>query len=405
VSEASINDDLGYPIVVAERLHEHLEAFARKSEAPVVVLSDRNRPVLEFRLGETRKRLGTVEQVLDAMLAAGVERSALVVGVGGGVASDLFGFACATYMRGIRYAHVATSLVAMVDAAIGGKTGVDLRGGKNLAGSFRDPVGVFCDVSALKTLPARSLREGLAEVVKAAVIEGGELFDWLEELSGHPFAQWPWTALVTEAIKVKTMSVADDRLERGPREVLNLGHTFAHAIERASQYRIGHGEGVALGLRAAGLLALRTSRFTQAEHLRVLTLLTLFGLPLQTSVEPDVIFAAMRHDKKKGGGRLRFVLPRAIGDVEYGVACHPFFPLRPAANLRCRRARVAGRRRRARFAGEPPGRRLRRLGGARRAAETSRQARARTPERSASVRRYWPAIGGVHGGTLRMHAG
>jgi 3-dehydroquinate synthetase len=337
VSEASINDDLGYPIVVAERLHEHLEAFARKSEAPVVVLSDRNRhvtaiaqrvaaafgrrPVLEFRLGETRKRLGTVEQVLDAMLAAGVERSALVVGVGGGVASDLFGFACATYMRGIRYAHVATSLVAMVDAAIGGKTGVDLRGGKNLAGSFRDPVGVFCDVSALKTLPARSLREGLAEVVKAAVIEGGELFDWLEELSGHPFAQWPWTALVTEAIKVKTMSVADDRLERGPREVLNLGHTFAHAIERASQYRIGHGEGVALGLRAAGLLALRTSRFTQAEHLRVLTLLTLFGLPLQTSVEPDVIFAAMRHDKKKGGGRLRFVLPRAIGDVEYGVAC------------------------------------------------------------------------------------
>ena len=116
-----------------------------------------------------------------------MERSELVLGVGGGVASDLFGFACATYMRGVRYAHVATSLVAMVDAAIGGKTGVDLRGGKNLAGCFRDPVGVFCDVAALRyAAAALRSREGLAEIVKAAIIEGGEFFEALEELAPHP---------------------------------------------------------------------------------------------------------------------------------------------------------------------------------------------------------------------------
>jgi 3-dehydroquinate synthase len=336
-AETVVNDDLGYPIVVAQDVRAELVAFARRHQPPAVLLSDANgevagtaqqlagalgrRPVLAFKLGEPRKRLATVEQVLDAMLEAGVERGSLVVGVGGGVASDLFGFACATYMRGVRYAHVATSLVAMVDAAIGGKTGVDLRGGKNLVGCFRDPVGVFCEVGALRTLPQRATREGLAEVVKAAIIEGGELFDLLEELSGHPLAWWSWTDVIAAAIKVKTMTVADDRVEAGAREVLNLGHTFAHAIERASEYRVGHGEAVALGLRAAGLLALRTGRFSEAEQLRVLTLLALFGLPLQTPLEPDAVLAAMRHDKKRRDGRLRFVLPRAIGDVEYGVEC------------------------------------------------------------------------------------
>jgi 3-dehydroquinate synthetase len=337
VTEIVLNDDLGYPIVVGDDLSAELRAFIRRHDAPSAVLCDANRhvtaiaqraarelgppPLLGFRLGEPQKRLSTVERVLDALLAAGVERGALVVGVGGGVASDLFGFACAIYMRGIRYAHVATSLVAMVDAAIGGKTGVNLRGGKNLAGCFRDPVGVFCHTGALRTLPKRALREGLAEIVKAAIIEGGELFDLLEELSAHAFARWPWTVLVEAAIKVKTMTVADDRLEAGAREVLNLGHTFAHAIERASSYRIGHGEAVSLGLRAAGLLALQTGRFSESEHLRVLTLLALFGLPLQTDVDSEAILEAMRHDKKRRNGRLRFVLPRAIGDVEHGVEC------------------------------------------------------------------------------------
>lgn len=332
-----MNHDLRYPIVIAEDPGDFAE-FLEEHGPPNIVLSDENRfvrviaseiagkagaPLRAFALGESRKRLATVERVLDAMLQSRVERSGLVIGVGGGIAADLFGFASATYMRGVRYAHVATSLVAMVDAAIGGKTGVNLNGGKNLAGTFRDPVAVLCDVMALRTLPARGVREGLAEIVKAAIIEGGSFFEGLEELAPHPLARWPWAAVIESAVKVKTMIVADDRTEAGIRETLNLGHTFAHAIETASKYRVSHGQAVAVGLRAAGLLALRCDRFTEAEHLRVLTLLALLGLPLRTTIAPEAILAAMLGDKKRRGARMRFVLPRAIGDVEYGIECDP----------------------------------------------------------------------------------
>ncbi|HZZ00759.1 MAG TPA: 3-dehydroquinate synthase family protein [Candidatus Baltobacteraceae bacterium] len=335
-----LNHDLEYPIAIGERLHVEAARFAAAHGSKVVVVHDVNPAVAAiarryaraigrdrvfgvagFELGESRKRLATVEGVLERLVRLGADRSTLIVGVGGGVASDLFGFAAATYMRGVPYAHVATSLVAMVDAAIGGKTGVDLPAGKNLAGAFSDPVAAFCEVSALYTLSMRSVREGLAEIVKAAIIEGEDLFDGLETLSAHRFIQWPWSDLIAAAVKVKTAIVADDRLEAGMREVLNLGHSFAHGIERASDYRVTHGAAVALGLRAAGLLALRTGRFSEREHLRVLTLLTLFGMPVRTSVDTGAIFDAMLSDKKRRDGRLRFVLPRAIGDVEYGVEC------------------------------------------------------------------------------------
>ena len=333
---AETNDDLGYPIVVANDVKPAIRALLGRHGVPAVVLCDANRAVrniasdlfgkkvriVAFPLGEARKRLTTVERVLDAMVDAGVERDDLVIGVGGGVAADLFGFSAATYMRGVRYAHVATTLLAMVDAAIGGKTGVDLRGGKNLAGTFRDPVSVVCPLSALETLPQSGAQQGLAEIVKAAIIEGGDYFERLEELAAHPLRWWPWSEVIAGAIKIKTMAVADDRFESGARETLNLGHTFAHAIERACAYRIGHGAAVSVGLRGAGLLALRTGRFSQQEHLRVLTLLALLGLPLQTSLPAENVLAAMQADKKKRGGRLRFVLPRAIGDVEYGVVCN-----------------------------------------------------------------------------------
>jgi 3-dehydroquinate synthase len=275
--------------------------------------------LLCFTLGERRKRLGTLEAVLEALVRSGADRTTAIVGVGGGVASDLFGFAASIYMRGVPYIHVATTLVAMVDAAIGGKTGVDLPSGKNLAGTFSDPVAMFAHVDALRTLPYRHLREGLAEVVKHALIEGNELFEALETLAPHAFWRWPWETIVEDAQNVKRMIVADDRLERGVRETLNLGHTFGHAIERASNYRVSHGAAVSIGLRAAGLLALRTGRFSREDHLRVLTLLTLLRMPLWTRESSGRIFDAMAADKKKRAGKLRFVLPRTIGDVEYGV--------------------------------------------------------------------------------------
>jgi 3-dehydroquinate synthase len=275
--------------------------------------------LLAFALGERRKRLTTLETVLEALVKSGADRQTTIVGFGGGVASDLFGFAASVYMRGVPYIHVSTSLVAMVDAAIGGKTGVDLAAGKNLAGTFSDPIAMFAHVDALQTLPYRHIREGLAEIVKHGIIEGNDLFSALETLAPHPFAKWPWETIVADAQNVKRAIVSDDRLERGLRETLNLGHTFGHGIERASNYRVSHGAAVSIGLRAAGLLALRTGRFSREDHLRVLTLLTLLRMPLHTRESPAQIFAAMGADKKKRDGRLRFVLPREIGDVEYGV--------------------------------------------------------------------------------------
>jgi 3-dehydroquinate synthase len=322
-------------IVVGGSAREPLRRFMRERRiARYVVVCDQNVvgyaraltqgipgrvALLAFRLGERRKRLSTVEAVLEALLRSGADRTTTVVGVGGGVASDLFGFAASIFMRGVPYIHVSTSLVAMVDAAIGGKTGVDLQAGKNLAGTFRDPIAMFAHIDALRTLPYRNLREGLAEMVKHGVIEGGEVFESLETLAPHPFWRWPWESIVVDSQNVKRAIVNDDRLEHGLRETLNLGHTFGHAIEKASNYRVSHGGAVSIGLRAAGLLALRTGRFSREEHLRIITLLALLRMPLWTRESPSTMFAAMSADKKKRGGRLRFVLPRAIGDVEYGV--------------------------------------------------------------------------------------
>jgi 3-dehydroquinate synthase len=333
-------DDLGYPIVVCDDAPKAVAAFLReRALRRVVVLADRNvlpraaklaraigarTPLVPFALGERRKTLATYGRVLDALAAAGADRGTLVIGAGGGVAGDLFGFAAATYMRGVPFLNVATSLVAMVDASIGGKTGIDLRAGKNLAGVFRDPVAVFCDIGALATLPERNLREGLGEVVKHGIIEGRDAFEGLETLAAHALRKWPWETVVADSLRIKAMVVGDDRLEAGAREVLNLGHTFAHAIERASDYRTSHGDAVAIGLRAAGLLALRTGRFSRAEHLRVLSLLALLRLPLATGiVDVDALLGAMSSDKKARDGALRFVLPRALGDVEYGVNVPP----------------------------------------------------------------------------------
>ncbi len=334
-SDYIVNTDLRYPICIGDDTREPIASFLEHRAQRFIVLADAQPTVaklarelgeiqgaigvLTFPLGEARKRLSTVEKVHDALLAAGAGRDTLIVGVGGGVASDLFGFCAATFMRGVPYAHVATTLVAMVDAAVGGKTGVDLHAGKNIVGSFTDPVAVFAHTRALQTLPYRQMREGLAEVLKAAIIEGHEFFDSIEALSPHALWRWPWLEIVAEAIKVKTMIVADDRQEAGMRELLNLGHTFGHALETASAYRISHGVGVALGLRAAGLLALRTGRFSEEEHLRVLGTTALLGMPLRTSIGVEETLAAMQSDKKKRAGKLRFVLPRAIGDVEYGV--------------------------------------------------------------------------------------
>lgn len=332
-------ESLPYPVFVGNALSDELGGFLRTREyRRVVIVYDKNVATHVRRLtaripgvvaripvvlSERRKRLSTVETVLAEFARAGADRNTLVIGAGGGVAGDLFGFAAATYMRGVPFLNVATSLVAMVDASIGGKNGVDLAAGKNLVGTFRDPVGVFCELDALKTLPDKQHREGLAELVKHGIIEGDTVFDALETLAPHNLRKWPWETIVADSIRIKAMIVNDDREEAGLREVLNLGHTFAHAFEHASGFRMSHGNAVAVGLRAAGLLALKTGRFSHAEHLRVITLLTLLRLPLHTGGDVEEWISAMASDKKTRAGKLRFVLPRSIGDVEHGVQVSP----------------------------------------------------------------------------------
>ena len=327
---------LGYPIVIAADVRSQLAARVNGLKSRCIILCDANHrvaglardlalrlrrapTVIGVRLGEQRKNAATLEWIWEEVARSGAGRDAIAVGVGGGVASDIFGLAAATYVRGIPYLHVATSLVAMADAAIGGKTGIDLRAGKNLAGVFADPIGVYVHVTALRTLPFRHLREGLAEIVKASIIDGGTLFRTLERFAPRHFADWPWEDVVARAIRVKTSIVAKDRTESGPRELLNLGHTFGHAFERASEYRITHGAAVALGLRAAGLLALRLGMFSAREQQRLEALLGKLQMPLGTSVQPKAAWEAMQYDKKRRNERLRFVLPRAIGRVEYGI--------------------------------------------------------------------------------------
>jgi 3-dehydroquinate synthase len=326
---------LEYPIVIEPDIRERLLAFLRARKQRCVIVSDANSHVLRFArsiarsandagviavpLGERRKRIVTVAKIWEQLARCGAGRDTLVAGVGGGVAADLFGFTAATYVRGVPYVHVATTLVAMADAAIGGKTGVDLRAGKNLAGAFSNPVAVYAHVDSLGSLPLRQLREGLAEVVKAAIIDGREFFNLLERLLSQGFTAWPWPRIVVRAASVKIGIVRQDPREEGEREKLNLGHTFAHGIERASDYLITHGAAVAIGLRAAALLSTKLGMLSYEDYLRTVRLLTALKMPVRTSIDPDRILEAMAYDKKRRAGKLRFVLPRSIGRVEYGI--------------------------------------------------------------------------------------
>ncbi len=263
-------------------------------------------------VGEHHKTLATVSTLYEAFLAAGLDRDALVLGLGGGVVGDMSGFAAATYLRGVRWVQLPTSLLAMVDASIGGKTGVDLPQGKNLVGAFKQPEGVLIDPRALDTLPAVELRAGMAEVVKHALIADPALFALLEAEGLTTDRE----ALVARAVEVKRAIVEEDPFERGRRAVLNLGHTFAHAFEVEDTYSLRHGEAVGVGLLAAALLAESLGRCEGGLAERTAALLRRLELPTRLpGLDVKAVRAAMAHDKKRRGRTLRFVIPEAIGRV------------------------------------------------------------------------------------------
>jgi 3-dehydroquinate synthase len=274
---------------------------------------------------EKHKTLDVVRGMYAAMLSAKLERRSPVIALGGGVIGDVAGFAAATYLRGVPLIHAPTSLLSMVDASIGGKTGVNLPlpsggVGKNLAGAFWQPRAVLADPEVLRTLPPRELRCGLAECVKHALIADPALLEFLESRSQATLAldMSALTALITASAQVKAAIVAEDERETGRRALLNLGHTFAHAVEPIAALDLHHGEAVAIGLCAAMHVSQARGWITNDEAARVERLLIALGLPtkLARRVDIDQLMDAMSYDKKVVGGTLRLVLPRGLGAVE-----------------------------------------------------------------------------------------
>lgn len=270
--------------------------------------------------GEQHKTLATVSALYDQFLAGGLDRSGTVVALGGGVTGDVAGFAAASFMRGVRFAQVPTTLLAMVDASVGGKTGVDLPQGKNLVGAFKQPILVVIDPSVLATLPAEEVRSGLAEVIKHGVIGAADLFGELETENNGRLSSW-WeedaAARIAHAVGVKIAVVEQDPYEKGRRAVLNLGHTVGHALEKLSGFALRHGEAVAIGIVAAARIAAKLGMAHPSLAERIEAVLKAWGLP--TACPPfatDDILEAMQHDKKRQGRGLRWILPTSIGNVE-----------------------------------------------------------------------------------------
>jgi 3-dehydroquinate synthase len=270
--------------------------------------------------GEAHKTLATSARVFEALAALGANRDATILALGGGVIGDLAGFAAACWMRGIDFVQMPTTLLAMVDSSVGGKTGVNLPAGKNLVGAFHQPRAVIADTTALATLPEREYRAGIAEVVKYGAIGDAAFFAWLERHADALNARDE--AILAEAIAAscrhKAGVVARDEHEQGERALLNFGHTFGHALETASGYgTLLHGEAVAIGMVLAARLSADLGRAAREDAQRLARLLAAFGLPTAApSADPERLLALMQLDKKNHGGRLRLILWRGIGAAE-----------------------------------------------------------------------------------------
>ena len=273
---------------------------------------------IEVPAGEAHKTLEMVRSLYDAFLDANLDRGDTVLALGGGVVGDMAGFAAATYMRGMPLVQAPTTILAMVDASIGGKVGVDLPRGKNLVGAFKQPALTVADLSTLDTLPVEEVRAGLAEVVKHGIIADPELFVMLEQgaFRVDKAGAAEHLPILARAVAVKVDVVSEDPYEGGRRMVLNLGHTFAHALETRSGYAMRHGEAVAVGLVAAARVACEMALCGADLPPRVEALLQRIGLPIRyRGPTPDSLWEAMAVDKKRRSGRPRFVLPQAIGQV------------------------------------------------------------------------------------------
>ncbi len=326
-----------YPVLVGYGLLQAAGEHLSMDERVAIVTDDNTGPlyveslaaqwkqatIITLPAGEAFKTLESVRMIYDQLLAADFDRQGTVIGLGGGVINDMAGFAAATFMRGVQFVTCPTTLLSMVDASIGGKTGVDLPQGKNLVGAFKQPALVLVDLQTLNTLPAAEISAGMAEVIKhgliaapgiLAHIENGT-WDRPEAEGGDAASRRRWQELVVAAIEVKRKIVQEDPFEKSVRAYLNLGHTFAHAIEKVSQFAVSHGPAVAIGLVCAAHLSAALGACDRGLQGEIERLLDRVGLPrrIPAGLAPSAIWEAMGSDKKKAGGRVRFVLLRAPG--------------------------------------------------------------------------------------------
>ncbi len=304
-------------IVSDTRLHQTARSLARK-------LGTRRTHLTFLKGGEPTKNLSSLPRLYTTAIKARLDRKSIVIAIGGGVIGDCAGFFAATYLRGIRIVHVPTTLIAQVDSAIGGKTGVNLPEGKNLIGSFHQPSLVFIDPEFLGTLSQREFRAGLAEVIKYGVIADPELFHRLEARMKQILARNPsdlaW--IIQRSCKIKANVVSRDEYETsGLRAILNFGHTLGHGIEAAAQYRTLHGEAIALGMIAAARLSAQITHLPDNATRRIIHLIREADLPTQLprGLKTTAILDAMKLDKKAEAGKARFVLANRIGAVRTGI--------------------------------------------------------------------------------------
>ena len=266
---------------------------------------------LAFEHGEEHKNLATIEKILSTLCAAEITRSDVLVALGGGVVGDVCGFAAAIYLRGVKFVQIPTTLLAAVDSSVGGKTGVDLPAGKNLAGAFHQPALVLCDTAVLSALPEKLFSEGMAEAIKYGVIGNAAFFAALEE--GRADTE----TVVETSVRAKAEVVKKDEFDTGERMLLNFGHTFGHAIEKLSGFTVSHGEGVAAGMLFACRYAEKIG-FSEEKDItvRLKNALARYRLPAECPFTGAELFPAMVHDKKRAGDKINLILPKRIGRAE-----------------------------------------------------------------------------------------
>ncbi len=291
-----VSDDVVFPLY-GERLMTSLKGF----ECETFI----------YKNGEERKRLSTVENLLEQMASANFTRTDLVVALGGGVCGDMAGFAAAVFARGIDYVQIPTTLLAAVDSSVGGKTAVDLSHGKNLCGAFHQPRLVLCDTDTLKTLKELDIQNGLAEMLKYGVICDRDLFEKVKSYKQNDIEE-----LIARCVEIKRDIVIGDEFDRGQRMLLNLGHTVGHAVEAASDFKITHGHGVAIGTAIISRAARVRDMISRGDLDEIISALEKCGLPTKTDIDADTLFEYTLADKKSDGDFINLIIPREIGKCE-----------------------------------------------------------------------------------------